>query len=249
MKNSKFFSAHVIVALALAIIGIILMWKGNSLCNNIGSVLLVSGIYTISDNMFLKDSLVDLVIQKVKLDKNIDNAGLVKVGTTLSDINYQELLESSKNNIDIVHNYARTWTTNNYDFVKETVTKKKCQLRVVLLNPESPFVPVLEKHYGYEDGQLVKYISEATDRWKQLAHDVKDKHKGTVKLYYFNGQPTDSIYRCDNKIVVVSAKNSKGKSAHLPYSIYQKMNGKHCLFEVYLSEIEAIILEATEVVI
>ncbi len=247
MKFNRFFSLHIIFSLALAIIGIILMAIGGNLCNNIGSVLLVSGIYTIIDNMFMKESLVDLVIQKIKLDKSINNSGLVKVGSVISEINYAELFEKAKSNIDIVHNYARTWTTNNYDFIKDTLSKKKCHLRVVLLNPESPFISALAKHYGYEDAELVKFINEAADKWKQLAQEVKGKQKGTVSLYFFNGQPTNSLYRIDNRIVVVNAKNSKGKSSYLPYSIYQRMNGNSCLYEVYLSEIEAIVDEAIKV--
>ena len=52
MKDeNKFSFRHIIVALICAIVGIMLMWLGNSLISNVGSVLLVSGIYTIIDNM------------------------------------------------------------------------------------------------------------------------------------------------------------------------------------------------------
>ena len=132
--------------------------------------------------------------------------------------------------------------------MKEAVEKRKCQLRVVLLNPNSPFITALEKHYKYENGELLKYICEATDRWKQLAQEVNGKQRGTVKIYYFNGQPVNSLYRIDNRIVIVTAKNSKGKSSYLPFFVCQKINGKTCLYDALLSEIEAIISEATEVI-
>lgn len=262
MKDeNKFSFRHIVVALICAIVGIMCMWLGNSLISNVGSVLLVSGIYTIIDNMYLKKSLIELVIQKVSLDKEIDDTGLIKVDSILTNINYKEQFENAKTNIDIVHNYARTWTTNNFDFIKQTILNNECRLRVVLLNPASPFVPALEKHYGYSEGHLVELINEVSDKWKSLYYEVEEKRRkcskrnnssyknkkcGTVELYYFNGQPTNSLYRIDNKMIVVNCKSSKEKSVFLPYTIYQN-NGEHGLYKVYLEEIETIIKEAKKV--
>ena len=69
---------------------------------------------------------------------------------------------------------------------------------------------------------------------------------GSVELYYFNGQPTNSIYRIDDKIIVVNAKNSKEKSVYLPYTIFQD-NGEKGMYQIYLKEIETIIKEAQKV--
>ena len=260
-EENKFSLRHIVVALVCAIVGILCMWCGNPLISNVGSVLLVSGIYTIIDNMYLKKTLIELVIQKVSLDKEIDDTGLIKIDSTLTDINYKEQFENAKTNIDIVHNYARTWTTNNFDFIKQTVLNTECHLRVVLLNPKSPFVPALEKHYNYSEGHLVELINEVSDKWKSLYDEVEEKRQkcskrsnssyknkkcGTVELYYFNGQPTNSLYRIDNKMIVVSCKSSKEKSVFLPYSIYQN-NGEKGLYKVYLEEIETIIKEAEKV--
>lgn len=259
--DNKFSLRHIIVALICAIIGILFMWWGNPLVSNIGSVLLVSGIYTIIDNMYLKKSLIELVIQKVSLDKEIDDTGLIRIDSVLTNIGYKEHFEQATSNIDIIHNYARTWTTNNFDFIKNTIMNKGCHLRVVLLNPESPFVPALEKHYGYAEGHLIELINEVTEKWKSLYYEVEEKRKaclkkknssyknkqcGSVELYYFNGQPTNSLYRIDNKIIVVNAKNSKEKSIYLPYTVFQN-NGEKGLYHVYLQEIETIIKEAIKV--
>ena len=260
-EDNKFSLRHIIVALGCAIIGILCMWLGNQLVSNVGSVLLVSGIYTIIDNMYLKKSLIELVIQKVSLDKEIDDTGLIKIDSVLTNIGYREHFEKATLNIDIVHNYARTWTTNNFDFIRNTIMNKECNLRVVLLNTESPFVPALEKHYGYAEGHLAELINEVTEKWKSLYCDVeekrkacskkksstyKNKHYGSVELYYFNGQPTNSLYRIDDKIIVVNAKNSKEKSVYLPYTIFQN-NGEKGLYRVYMEEIETIIEEAEKV--
>lgn len=259
--DNKFSSRHIIIALVCAIIGILCMIPKSSLLNNIGSVLLVSGIYTIIDNMILKKSLIELVIQKVSLDKDIDDTGLIKIDSVLTNINYRDEFENATSNIDIIHNYARTWTTNNFDFIRNTVLNNNCQLRVVLLNPTSPFIPALEKHYGYSEGHLIDLINEVTRKWASLYHDVEEKRSsctkrksstyknkkcGSIELYYFNGQPTNSLYRIDDKMIVVNAMNSKEKSVYLPYTIFQN-NGEKGLYHTYLKEIETIIKEATKV--
>lgn len=259
--DNKFHLRHIIVTLLCAIVGILCIWLGNSLISNVGSVILVSGIYTTIDNMYLKKSLIELVIQKVRLDKEIDDTGLIKIDSVLTNINYKEQFEEANSNIDIIHNYARTWTTNNFDFIRNTVLNKECHLRVVLLNPESPFVPALEKHYGYAEGHLVELINEVADKWKSLYRDVEEKREnclrnristyknkkcGSVELYYFNGQPTNSLYRIDEKIIVVNAKNSREKSVYLSYTIFVN-NGEKGVYQVYLKEIETIIKEAVKV--
>lgn len=259
-RENKFSLKHIIVALICAVIGILCMWLGNSLIANIGSVLLVSGIYTIIDNMYLKESLIELVVEKVSLNKEIDDTGLIKVDSTLTNIQYKKFFESANSNIDIVHNYARTWTANNFDFIRKAVMNKKCSLRVILLNPDSLFVPALERHYGYQKGQLKELIYEVSNKWKGLYRDVQEKRNnclkksssyknkecGTVQLFYFNGQPTNSMYRIDDKMIIVNSKGSKEKSVYLPYSIY-KSNGEKGLYHVYMEEIETIIKEATKV--
>lgn len=53
-EENRFSLRHIVVALICAIVGILCMWRGNPLISNVGSVLLVSGIYTIIDNMYLK---------------------------------------------------------------------------------------------------------------------------------------------------------------------------------------------------
>lgn len=259
--DNKFSLRHIIVALICAIVGILCMWLGNTFFSNVGSVLLVSGIYTIIDNMYLKKSLIDLVIQKVMLNKEIEDTGLIEIDSILSDIKYREHFENAKSYIDIIHNYAKTWTNSNFDFIKNTVMNKECHLRVVLLNPDSLFVPALEKHYDDEEGELIGLIKEMSDKWKSLYYAVEEKRKvckekksstyknricGSVELYYFNGQPTNSIYRIDDEIIVVNTKSSKEKSVYMPYTIY-KNNGEQGLYHRYLEEIEKIIKEATRV--
>ena len=262
MDNQRFFKErHIIAALVISIIGIVCMRVGGEVVKNIGSVLLVSGVYTVFDSMFLKQSLLDLIIQKVKLDKDIDSTGLVTIDATLTNIDYKSYIENIHKEMDIVHNYGRTWTTNNYDFIKDAVLNKECKIRVVLLNPASPFVKPLEAHYGYPEGRLVSLINESTEKWEALIEEInrkkeickrrkhaqyKNKRCGEIELYFFNGQPANSIYRIDDTIIMVSVKNSSEKSVHLPYFIF-KNNGDGGLYNNLYEEINNIINNSVKV--
>lgn len=262
---------NVIIAFFVAIVGIVLIWIGStkeiSWVESIGSVFLISGVYTVIDTYFLKKTLVDLVVEKVKLDSHIESTGVIEIGTNLSKIQYQDYFQEANSCIDIVHIYARTWTNNNFDFIRNTVLNKDCKLRVVLINPESKFISPLESHFGYKDGDLIKYINEVTKKWLDLYIEIKEKQKyftdktyrrknrksyaskkyGSLELYYYNGQPTNSLYRIDQKLIVVTTKTSSKKTINVPYTIYKDLENNNTLYGVYKREIEEIIKEATKV--
>lgn len=85
IEKSNYLLIHILVVVVVGLVGILCMWLGNDFFVNVGSVLFISGIYTVVDNMLLKESLIDLVIQKVQLDHEIDNSGLIKLDTTLTN--------------------------------------------------------------------------------------------------------------------------------------------------------------------
>lgn len=58
------------------------MRRGNALFSSVGSVLLISGIYTIIDNVYLKKLLIVYVMHNVSLDKKVDETGLIKIFLT-----------------------------------------------------------------------------------------------------------------------------------------------------------------------
>lgn len=263
-KRKIFKQKNIIFALFVAAVGLICLAPNNEYIKSLGSIFLISGIYSIVESYYLKKSMIDMVIEKVKLDKDIEESGLIEVGANLGDIHYQEYYKEAKFNIDILHVYARTWTNTNFDFIKETVLNKRCKLRVVLINPCSQFMPALEKHYGYSEGELKKYIEEVTKQWKKLAQMVEEKHKyfsdrtyrkshsksyktkeyGNVEFYYYNGQPTNSLYRIDDKMIMISTKTSRDRSVHIPYMIYAKKDNPNNMYDIFLNEMEKVIKEA-----
>lgn len=276
VKTKVYLQKHIIAICGMVISGVtsiffsINIQDNTNLSNalsNIGSVLLISGIYTILDTYFLKNDLIDLIIEKVSLDKNVDNTGLIEIGNNLSDINYKDYFTKAKKEIDIMHIYGRTWTANNIDYIKSCIYDRRCKLRIILLDPTSKFVPALESHFGYDAGLLNKYIIESTKIWRDCYKCVDEKKLyfssrairnkkrknyktnkyGALEFYYFNGQPTNSLYRIDDKIIVVETKTSNEKSISMPYIIVKKNSNDNNLYNTYFNEIERVISQARKV--
>jgi hypothetical protein len=274
-KTKEFKQKHITIIFGIIILGLLCILAAtrvksvtiSNYASNIGSILLISGIYNLIDSYFLKRDLIDLVIEKVRLDKKVDDTGLVEIGNNLSEINYKDYFCNAKENIDILHIYGRTWTSNNLDFIKNRILDGKCRLRVIIMNPESKFIPALEEHFNYNKGELEKYINEATKTWERCYKDISEKREyftyrskrkknkkhyktnqyGSLELYYYNGQPTNSLYRIDDKIIVVETKTSKEKSTNMPYMIFKKNNYDNNLYAVYLAEIERVIKESNRI--
>lgn len=266
MNNKYYKSKHIIVVLGLILLSLVIFaineWINAScdgsvvniiysILNNIASAILISGILGVIDAYFLKSSLIDLILEKVKVKEQINSTGLEEVLPGIRNIDYSSYIKKAKKNIDIVHIYGRTWTNNYGDEIKEKLLKSNCTIRIVLMNPESPFVPALEKHFDYKQDELVKYIKDVSKVWRDMNKKVskgkKRKKQGTIELYYHSGQPTNAMYRIDNRIVVVQTKSTKEKTTRLPSMIFRNLYNGECLYKTYLNEINELVRESIKV--
>ena len=189
----------------------------------------------------------------MKIKEGMDLTGLEEIVPGIAEINYKYYFKNAHQNIDIVHIYARTWTNNNIDEIKERLLRSNCKVRVVLVDPESKFVPALENHFKYPDGQLKSMINEVSLLWRDLYNkNQKEKRsrkstQGQLELYYHCGQPTNSMYRIDDRIVVVQTKSTEEKTTRMPALIFKHTNKKECFYNIYLKEIEQLIRESRRV--
>ncbi|AAK79873.1 membrane protein [Clostridium acetobutylicum EA 2018] len=256
-SNKKYFkNLHITYGLSLATVGIILFLLANviknsffnGVINNIASAVLISGIFSLIDNYLLKDSLVSLILDKVHIKEQIDETGLESMMPGIADINYKYYIKEAQNNIDIVHIYGRTWTSTNIEEVTDRLLNSDCCVRVVLVHPDSLFVPALEEHFGYEKGELKNLINEVSCSWKKKYNKKlqqgKKATKSTFKLYYHKGQPTNAMYRIDDRIIVVQTKTTKEKTTRMPSMIFKDTGKEKCFYNIYLKEINQLIKEA-----
>lgn len=266
MNNKYYKSKHIIVILILIIISIVIFilsdvinstWHNYwinivvSLLNNIASAILISGVLGIIDAYCLKSTLIDLILEKVKIKEQLNSTGLEEVLPGIKSISYNVYIKKATKHIDIVHIYGRTWTNTYSDEIKDKLLKSNCKIRIILVNPESPFIPALEKHFDYKPNELIENIKYVTKIWteiynKKINQSNRKKSQGTIELYYHSGQPTNSMYRVDDRIIVVQTKSTKEKTTRLPSMIFKNTNKDDCLYNTYLKEINQLIKESVK---
>lgn len=194
---------------------------------HIGTAFFFTGVFGIVQEFILKDKLVDVILSKLKLKEDINRTGIESIFFGISDIDYGYYLKRAKSNIDIIHIYGRTWTNNYIDEIEDRLLNSNCKVRVVLLSPDSLFVPALAEHFDETPEALQQKIKDVSKLWKGV-YEKKEKTKkrktqSSIQLYFHRGMPANSLYRIDERIVFVQNKLTKGKSKRLPLKYVQKV--------------------------
>ncbi len=208
-----------------------------SILNNVGAILLFSGVYNIVHDALLRKSIISMVVSKVNLKNSINETGLTEIYLRTDDIPYRSLIENTKERIVIMHAYGKMWTLNNMEYIKKCCENKKINLKILLLNPESPFCESLDAHYGNEKGQMTKRICEVTEKWKSFSNEIGEKSQ--ISVLYYDGNPAHSIYIFDNEMVIVPAKVTNEFTKEIPNICCTKIEpDDKGLFNAYLNELE-----------
>lgn len=250
--QSLFKTKYAILATFMCGIGILLLYVAQQLdaqsswrpfLSALSSTLIVSGALGLLNKYFLTNELVKLILEKIKLKNDIDRTGIESIYTDLSDIPYKTWMKKSKH-IDIVHVYGQTWTNNNQGFIKGALDNNTCKVRVVLLSINSNFISPLAEQYSMDEDMLRRKMEAVKSIWVQLFASLKTTRiKKNLNVYYHTGTPCCSLYRFDDRIVVIQSKLTKGRTSNLPIFVCTKIE-KSGLYHMYLDEIESLIKEA-----
>jgi hypothetical protein len=243
----------IVAGLVLIVINEMYVKSGlwGEILNNLAVALFFGGIFEIMNEFYLKEKLVDLILHKLKLKETIDKTGIIEVFSDINDIDYRFYMKKASRNIDIYHVYGRTWTNSHLETLKDKILRSNCNVRVILLAPNSSFIQPLAERYEMLEGELRTNIKKMEETWKQLYQEKivvkKRKTQSSLKLYYSDSFPVYSMYRFDDTLIHVQSKPSKGRTTKLPTIVCVDTNKGHDLYDMYLKEIEEIIVQSQEV--
>ena len=235
----------IISAILFLIIGIIFILSSTqcenevvkALYSTLGAAFVISGVYSVLYEAIIRKGMIATVVEKVNLKRSIDETGLKEIYLRIDDIPYRSMIESSKSKIIIMHSYGKNWTINNIGYIKDICTKKKIVVKVMLLNPESSFCDSLNSHYNNTREAMKARIQEMTDKWLQLKKDLSTG--SSVEVYYFDGNPTHSIYVFDNEMVIIPSTVTNDFTYEIPNIRCQKDDrNNRSLYTAYASELE-----------
>lgn len=208
--------------------------------NNIASLFIIAGVYNVISEYFLKKKYLELILSKVKLSNKISDCGLTDIILNINEIQYNDFFNAATQKIDIVHVYAKTWTNNNLEAIKNQLIKHtNVELNLLLLAPDSSVIKSLSETYGGTTSKTIESMEYVAHMWLDMFDEVKGacEFKGKLNLFYHHGQPAYSIYRADNKMICVLNKLSKGRTQQLPTLICEKVEDEKNLFNVFEIEI------------
>lgn len=212
----------------------------NILVENIAFTVMISFSTGIVSELFLKRDMINCILEKMKLKQNLDDTGLEYISCSFNDIDFHKYIKEARDNIDIIHMYGLTWLNSNFQYVKKYAIENGCKVRVVLLDPESKMIESIIESYSKEDNDGTKAIEQNKIKDK-LQEAIKMIENSRAELYFHKGPFYNAIYRIDNRVIIVQKEMTSEKDIEMPVFVFKKKDGKNCVFEKYIREIEEII--------
>ena len=217
----------------------------SSIINKLATAIVITGLFSLLNNLILRRSLIHLIYDKIQLRQDIDDVGVERLYTDFQDIDFRELIKQAKSNIDIVHAYGQTWTSSNEQSIIDAINKQKCSIRVVLLSKDSLMVEGLSEYYGSSKEELIKKINEVEKAWVSIHGRANGKqNKKRLQVFYSKMLPAHAIYRFDDTILKIDSRIvSKGRSRELNSLRCKDTGYEPTYFTNYLRDIELAIEE------
>lgn len=219
-----------------------------SVLDDIAAGFMFSAVLAFIQERISQSHLIELILSKVNLKKEISEIGVESINTGADKVDFNTLIENGKDNIDIVHAYGRTWTGTQYSSLVRKLRDSNCNIRVVLLDPNSDLIPAFAKYSRKTVQELKEEIEKVTKTLKRIYEDSGIDDVSRFKIYYHNGLQTTALYRADSKLIAVHLKlSSQSKELKFPTIICNATNTNHDLFHAYMEDMEDLINESTEI--
>ena len=180
-----------------------------------------------------------LSTSSVRIGTNATAYGVEHFYFNVNETQYPLKLEKVRTNLDIVHFHGLSWTNQNREFLLDALTRNTLTIRVVLLDPDSPFFVPYADFINVSEEYLKEKTEEVIAIWSsmlqtaQLARDdVAD-----FTLMLAEGFPAKSMYRFDDSVIVTPTTNAKPKAQFMAYECVDIKDNPKNAFQIYLSEI------------
>lgn len=213
-------------------------WK--AILSNIGAALLISGIFTVVNDFFMKDKLVEMIFKKLKLKEDIQRTGIDETILDITTVDYGYYIKKAEENIDVFHTYGESWTKTNHDHFVNKLQNSNCKIRVFLVSPDSKFLPALADQYNTTEEELKATIERVKILWESIYQKKKENKKSDLKLYFYDLFPSRTIYRFDDQIIVVDTRITRGRSSKLPVLICTDTKKTNDFFDYYTDELNEV---------
>lgn len=176
--------------------------------------------------------------------KDLRSAGVNQAYNNVDDIDYRQLIDGAKKEIDIVHIHGMTWTNRNRASLVNKLSNPNIKIRIMLLDVGGLFFAPYARFIGKDANFLFNKMNEMLETWKAMYNQATEngKQKGAdVTIIFHKGFPSKSMYRFDSTIVVNPVTMTRDKTPLMPTFLCVKTDGKNNVFSSYLNEINNLV--------
>ncbi len=176
----------------------------NMAFNQVGGLLLITGLFTLIYEFKIRQVFIQDMRQEIRdslkyfLDSSNDfqNSGLTAYYKALPEAELYEEFKRARS-IQIL----QTWTGTDASIVGPLrgAAKNGCEIKILLLDPESKFCQERGKDLGFTDPTYVtRQIETNLTLFQSIAVEFKKNKKVEIKVY--DATPTIPIYICDENV-------------------------------------------------
>lgn len=220
------------------------LWFSNadSWLLSIGQAILIGGMLNLAYEVYLREDIIymndlssDRVINVIKIDKNISHLGLVNVFPDSRRINFSKFLLNSKE-ITLLLNDGRTWFSNHEADLEKRIKNPELTTNVILVHPESEFVPVLADKVDTSSDRLKDKIEESVEMLKRLI--TSDSR---LKIYGHLAPTTGSIFISEEYAYLCPYPMAR-KADAIPTYLY-KISNEDCYYNTLKRDTDEILTQ------
>ncbi len=230
-----------ILSLLLLILSILIedvFWS--TVFNQLSTILLISGIWAIIYEMFLRtdfiritDENTEKIINYVRVSDEMEKLGLLEIREDSLTFDYKPMFLESKE-LDIVINHGRTWVSRNSFILRKRFQDPTKKTRIFMLHPDSPMIEVISRKEGLPVSGVKDKISDAIRMLNEIRTETTQ-----LEIYgHFLFNPF-SILLADEYAVSTGYYFALGRRT-VPLYKFGPIEGD-CFFKVIKEDIEALI--------
>ena len=142
-----------------------------------------------------------------KLGKGLaldDAIGIVETFWNPTEIRYGERVSKAREHIDIVHFHGLSWTNTNREFLQKQLSNPDIEVRVALLDPESPFFAPYADFIDINPDVLKSKYIEVVGIWKKMFKEA-NAVGNSAKAESSHDTKASRLNRCIGSIMTSSS--------------------------------------------
>ena len=199
----------------------------------VGALLVVTGVLSVFWELFSKRSVIDEVLSRVGIVRNIHDSGLLEItGDFHREIDWEALFKNARE-LDIFFACGRTWLGAHGSKVLEVVARGG-QIRVVMPDPDDArIVEELARRFSTQPDELVNRIRHTLSTFE----DLGKQGNATIAVWFLPRPPVFSYYRFDDRALLATY-HHRNTRWHVPAFTFERDGS---LFRYFAEEFDAMI--------